>query len=51
MLVIEMSQSSITCEFTACRNVGMTASICAECGKHLCDEHMEAHLTEHTDKP
>jgi hypothetical protein len=46
-----MSQASATCEFNACRNVGMTTSACAECGEHFCDEHMKAHLTEHTDKP
>ena len=46
-----MSQAYPTCEYNGCRNTGMATSQCAECDEHFCDDHMKAHITEHTDKP
>jgi hypothetical protein len=44
-----MSQASLRCEHSDCRNVGMTTTQCAECNEHFCDEHMKAHINEHVD--
>lgn len=41
----EMSQESPKCEYSDCRNAGVTASQCTECDKYFCDEHSEAHIT------
>ena len=44
-----MSQASPKCDYSDCKNVGMTTSQCAECDKHFCNEHMKAHINEHAD--
>ena len=35
-----MSQSP-KCDYSDCRNVGVTTSQCTECDKYFCDEHRE----------
>jgi hypothetical protein len=44
-----MSQASTKCEYNDCKNIGMTTTLCAECGERFCDEHIEAHINEHVD--
>ena len=41
----EMSKESPKCEYSNCRNVGVTTSQCTECDKYFCGEHREAHIT------
>ena len=49
-MVRKMSQASPKCEYSDCRNIGMTTSQCTECDKYFCDEHRESHIIDHVDK-